>query len=293
METKVETKVITVQTVIKAPVKKVWRLWSEPDHIINWCSASNDWHTPKAENDLKVDGKFLTRMEARDGSFGFDFIGKYNKVDLYKQINYVIDDGRKVQILFDENDNETTLKESFDVENINSAEDQKKGWQAIMDSFKRYVETTIIKVELHFEIDINAVPEKVYKTMLDEKTYSEWTSMFNPTSRFIGSWEKGSKILFIGTDDEGKVGGMVSLIRENIPNRYVGIDHIGVIHGDKEITSGPEVEKWCGVPENYTFTNNNGGTLLTVDIGTNDEFEIFLVDTYPKALNILKTICEK
>ena len=129
--------------------------------------------------------------------------------------------------------------------------------------------------------------------MLDEKTYSEWTSMFNPTSRFIGSWEKGSKILFIGTDDEGKVGGMVSLIRENIPNRYVGIDHIGVIQGDKEITSGPEVEKWCGVPENYTFTNNNGGTLLTVDIGTNDEFEIFLVDTYPKALNILKTICEK
>ena len=292
METKAELKVITVQTVIKAPVKKVWRLWSEPNHIINWCSASDDWHTPRAENDLRADGKFLTRMEARDGSFGFDFTGKYNKVELYKQINYVIDDGRKVEILFDENDNETIVRESFDAENINSVEDQKKGWQAILDSFKKYVETTINKVVLHFEITINTVPEKVYKNMLDEKGYSEWTSVFTPTSRFIGTWEKGSKILFLGVDENGKTGGLVSQIRENIPNSYVGIDHIGVLHGDQEITSGPEVEKWCGVSENYTFTGNNGSTLLTVEVGINDEFENFMLDTYPKSLQILKSICE-
>jgi len=292
METKAELKVITVQTVIKAPVKKVWRLWSEPNHIINWCSASDDWHTPRAENDLRADGKFLTRMEARDGSFGFDFTGKYNKVELYKQINYAIDDGRKVEILFDENDNETIVKESFDAENINSVEDQKKGWQAILDSFKKYVETTINKVVLHFEITINTVPEKVYKNMLDEKGYSEWTSVFTPTSRFIGTWEKGSKILFLGVDENGKTGGLVSQIRENIPNSYVGIDHIGVLHGDQEITSGPEVEKWCGVSENYTFTDNNGSTLLTVEVGINDEFENFMLDTYPKSLQILKSICE-
>jgi len=292
METKAELKVITVQTVIKAPVKKAWRLWSEPNHIINWCSASDDWHTPRAENDLRVDGKFLTRMEARDGSFGFDFTGKYNKVELYKQINYVIDDGRKVEILFDENDNETIVRESFDAENINSVEDQIKGWQAILDSFKKYVETTINKVVLHFEITINTVPEKVYKNMLDEKGYSEWTSVFTPTSRFIGTWEKGSKILFLGVDENGKTGGLVSQIRENIPNSYVGIDHIGVLHGDQEITSGPEVEKWCGVSENYTFTGNNGSTLLTVEVGINDEFENFMLDTYPKSLQILKSICE-
>jgi len=292
METKAELKVITVQTVIKAPVKKAWRLWSEPNHIINWCSASDDWHTPRAENDLRVDGKFLTRMEARDGSFGFDFTGKYNKVELYKQINYVIDDGRKVEILFDENDNETIVRESFDAENINSVEDQIKGWQAILDSFKKYVETTINKVVLHFEITINTVPEKVYKNMLDEKGYSEWTSVFTPTSRFIGTWEKGSKILFLGVDENGKTGGLVSQIRENIPNSYVGIDHIGVLHGDQEITSGPEVEKWCGVSENYTFTDNNGSTLLTVEVGINDEFENFMLDTYPKSLQILKSICE-
>ena len=120
METKTETKVITVQTVIKAPVKKVWRLWSEPDHIINWCTATDEWHTPKAENDLKVGGRFLTRMEAKDGSSGFDFTGKYEKVELYKEIDYVIDDGRKVKITFDEKNNETTVMESFDAENINS-----------------------------------------------------------------------------------------------------------------------------------------------------------------------------
>ena len=293
METKTESKVITVQTVIKAPVKKVWKLWSEPNHIINWCNASDDWHTPKAENDLKVDGKFMTRMEAKDGSSGFDFTGKYEKVELYKEIDYVIDDGRKVQIIFDEKNNETTVKESFDAENSNSIESQRTGWQAIMDSFKKYVETTINKVELHFEVNINVSPEKVYKTMLDEKTYSVWTSAFNPTSRFMGSWGKGSKILFIGTDDDGKVGGMVSMIKENIPNKYVGIDHIGVIQGDKEITSGPEAEKWAGVSENYTFTDNNGNTLLSVDAGTNDEFETYLLETYPKALHILKAICEK
>ena len=292
METKAELKVITVQTVIKAPVKKVWRLWSEPNHIINWCSASDDWHTPRAENDLRADGKFLTRMEAGDGSSGFDFTGKYNRVELYKQINYVIDDGRKVQILFDENNNETTVRESFEAEIINSVEAQKKGWQAIMDSFKKYVETTINKVVLHFEITINTVPEKVYKNMLDEKGYSEWTSVFTPTSRFIGTWEKGSKILFLGVDENGKTGGLVSQIRENIPNSYVGIDHIGVLHGDQEITSGPEVEKWCGVSENYTFTDNNGSTLLTVEVGINDEFENFMLDTYPKSLQILKSICE-
>ena len=293
METKVETKVITVQTVIKAPVKKVWRLWSEPDHIINWCSASDDWHTPIAENDLKVDGKFLTRMEARDGSSGFDFTGKYNKVELYKLINYVIDDGRKVHIIFDENNNETAITESFEAENLNSVELQKKGWQTIMDSFKKYVETTINKVELHFEITINAIPEKVYKNMLDEKGYSEWTSVFTPTSRYIGTWEKGSKILFLGVDENGKAGGLMSQIRENIPNNYVGIDHIGLLQGDQEITSGPEVEKWCGVSENYTFTGNNGSTLLKVEVGTNDEFESYLLETYPKALQILKAICEK
>ncbi|MDD4968180.1 MAG: SRPBCC family protein [Paludibacter sp.] len=293
METKVKTIVITVQALIQAPVNKVWKLWTDPNHIVNWCFASDDWHAPIAENDLKVDGKFLTRMEAKDGSSGFDFAGKYTQVELYKQIAYILDDGRKVQITFTEKNNETTVQETFEAENLNSIELQETGWQAILDTFKKYVETTISKEELHFEIIINASPEKVYKTMLDKEGYSEWTAAFTPTSYFMGSWEKGSKILFIGTDEDGKVGGMVSKIRENIPNKYVGIDHVGVIQGDQELTSGPEVEKWAGISENYTFTENNGTTLLSVDLGINDEFEAYMLETYPKALKLLKAICEK
>ena len=293
METKTEKKVITVQVDIHAPVKKVWKLWTDPKHIIHWNYASDDWHTPSAENDLRVGGKFVSRMEAKDGSMGFDFSGKYDKVELHKQIDTILDDERKVQVTFVENGNETSVIESFEAETENSVELQKTGWQAILDNFKKYVETTKTKDILHFEININADPEKVYNIMLADRTYSEWTSAFNPTSRFMGSWEKGSKILFIGTDDEGKVGGMVSQIRENIPGKYVGIDHVGVIQGDKEITSGPEVEEWAGVSENYTFAEINGGTLLSVDMGTNDEFEEYFLETYPKALNILKAICEK
>lgn len=293
METKTEKIVITVQVDIHAPVKKVWKLWTDPKHIIHWNYASDDWHTPSAENDLRVGGKFVSRMEAKDGSMGFDFSGKYDKVELHKQIDTILDDERKVQVTFVDNGNETSVIESFEAETENSVELQKTGWQAILDNFKKYVETTKTKDILHFEININADPEKVYNIMLADRTYSEWTSAFNPTSRFMGSWEKGSKILFIGTDDEGKVGGMVSQIRENIPGKYVGIDHVGVIQGDKEITSGPEVEEWAGVSENYTFAEINGGTLLSVDMGTNDEFEEYFLETYPKALNILKAICEK
>lgn len=293
MDTKGEKIVITIESVIHAPIKKVWKLWTDPKHIVNWNNASDDWHTPWAENDLRAGGKFVSRMEAKDGSMGFDFSGVYEKVELHKQIDSVLDDGRKVKVTFADNGNETLVVESFEAETENSPELQKTGWQAILDNFKKYVEATKTREVLYFKIDINASPEKVYTLMLADKTYSEWTAAFNPTSRFEGSWEKGSKILFLGTDEDGNTGGMVSKIRENIPGKYVGIDHIGVIHGNEEITTGPEVDEWAGVSENYTFAENNGGTLLTVDMGTNDEFEAYFLETYPKALDILKAICER
>lgn len=292
MKTKTDKKVITVETLIKSPVEKVWKLWTDPMHIARWNHASDDWHTTNAENDLRVGGKFLSRMEAKDGSSGFDFSGKYDAVETNKLIEYTLDDGRKVKVIFDGNENETKVTESFEAEEENPEELQKTGWQAILDNFKKYAEKSGKEV-LHFEITINASPEKVYSLMLDELKYSEWTSVFNPHSRFMGSWEKGSKIWFIGTDEDGTVGGMVSHISENIPGKFVGIDHVGIIHGDKEITSGPEVEEWAGVSENYTYTESNGATLLAVDMGTTLEMKEYFMETYPKALNILKAICEK
>jgi uncharacterized protein YndB with AHSA1/START domain len=131
---------ITVQNEINAPVNKVWQYWSLPQHIIRWSNASDDWHTPRAENDLRVGGKFLSRMEAKDGSVGFDFGGVYDEVKENEVIAYTMDDGRKVVINFTKDGDKTNVVETFDAESMNSIELQRGGWQAILDNFKKYVE---------------------------------------------------------------------------------------------------------------------------------------------------------
>jgi uncharacterized protein YndB with AHSA1/START domain len=133
---------ITIEATIYASVEKVWDFWTNPDHIIKWNNASADWHTPRAENDLRVGGRFLSRMEARDGSSGFDFTGTYTKVEPYKQIDYTMDDGRKVQASFISLGNVIMVKETFEAEETNPSEMQRNGWQAILDNFKKYVETS-------------------------------------------------------------------------------------------------------------------------------------------------------
>jgi uncharacterized protein YndB with AHSA1/START domain len=140
METTNVTK-ITVESIINAPVEKVWEFWSSPEHIKQWCSASPDWHVPAADNDLQVGGKFSTRMEAKDGSFGFDFGGIYDQVKTNELIEYTMGDGRKVDVHFAANGNETKVVETFDAESTNPVEMQRGGWQAILDNFKKHVET--------------------------------------------------------------------------------------------------------------------------------------------------------
>lgn len=132
---------ITVEATVHAPVDKVWEYWTEPQHITKWCNASDDWHAPNAENDLRPGGKFLTRMEAKDGSFGFDFGGVYDEVRLNELISYTMGDGRKVTINFISQDHDTKVIETFDAETTHSIEMQEAGWQAILDNFKKYSET--------------------------------------------------------------------------------------------------------------------------------------------------------
>ncbi len=132
--------VITVKAIINAPLEKVWKLWTDPTHITKWNNASDDWHTPKAENDLRTGGKFLSRMEAKDGSMGFDFIGVYSLVDPLKRISYTMEDGRKADITFLENGGITAISESFEAEDMNSIELQEAGWQSILNNFKKYAE---------------------------------------------------------------------------------------------------------------------------------------------------------
>src|SRR4051812_34857759 len=118
METENKTK-ITVESTVGAPVEKVWKFWTTPEHIKKWNSASDGWHTPRAENDLRTGGKFLSRMEAKDGSFGFDLGGVYDEVITNELIAYTMDDGRKVKVTFINKGNETTIIETFEAENEN------------------------------------------------------------------------------------------------------------------------------------------------------------------------------
>ena len=150
--------------------------------------------------------------------------------------------------------------------------------------------------KLQFKVNINAPVTTVYNSMLginSKSTYEQWTSLFNPTSTYEGSWDKGNKILFVGIDEKEEKGGMVSRIAENILNRFVSIQHYGLLQADKEITEGPEVEKWANGFENYTFEENNGTTTVTVDLDTTEDFLGYMNDTYPKALDKLKELCEK
>ena len=149
--------------------------------------------------------------------------------------------------------------------------------------------------KLHYKVSINAPLAKVYDCMLglkNKSTYEQWTALFNPTSTYEGSWDKGSKILFVGVDEKGEKGGMVSWIVENNPNQFVSIQHFGLLQAGKEITEGPEVEKWANGFENYSYEENNGTITVTVDLDTTEDFVDYMNESYPKALNKLKEICE-
>jgi len=139
MQTNNQTKV-TVEAVIQAPVAKVWSYWTEPVHITKWNQPSEDWHAPRAENDLRAGGEFVTRMEAKDGSMGFDFGGTYDEVKLHEKISYTLGDGRQVDITFEDQGEVTKVVQVFDPESMNPVDFQQAGWQAILDSFKRYTE---------------------------------------------------------------------------------------------------------------------------------------------------------
>ena len=121
-------------------VEKVWKFWNAPEHITNWNFATETWHAPRAENDLKVGGRYVTRMEAKDGSFGFDCGGVYNEIEEFKLIRSTFDDGRKISVAFIADGESTKIVETFQVEDVHSCEQQRFGWQSILDNFKSYAE---------------------------------------------------------------------------------------------------------------------------------------------------------
>ena len=131
---------ITIETTVRAPMERVWSVWNDPRAIEQWNAPSPDWHTPRASVDLREGGKFTSRMEARDGSMGFDFEGTYTLIEPHRLIEYTMGDGRKVRVEFVAAGSAVTVRETFDAEDTHTAEQQRQGWQAILDSFARYAE---------------------------------------------------------------------------------------------------------------------------------------------------------
>ncbi len=134
---------ITVGTIVAAPPQTVWEFWTAPQHITQWNFASDDWQCPRAENDLRVGGKLCSRMEAKDGSFGFDFEAVYDEVVAQQKIAYTMGDGRRAVTVFESEGGKTKVTTTFDAEGTHSLEMQQGGWQAILDNFKKYAESKV------------------------------------------------------------------------------------------------------------------------------------------------------
>lgn len=149
---------------------------------------------------------------------------------------------------------------------------------------------------LNYKVIIQRPAAIVYDYMLglsEKSTYEEWTSLFSPTSSYEGTWDTGSKILFVSVDGKGELGGMVSRIIENSINRFVSIQHYGILKSGEEITEGPEVEEWSGGLENYSLEEKDGKTIVSIDIDALEAYEEYMNKLYPNALLKLKEICER
>lgn len=146
--------------------------------------------------------------------------------------------------------------------------------------------------KITFTIEINSPKNKVFEKIVELENYKKWTAPFNPTSYFEGGWNKGDKIQFLGTDTDGKKGGMASEIADNVYGEIISIRHLGIVDGDTIITEGPAVESWTPAYENYYFEEKDGVTTFTAELDTNEEYETYFSETWPKALEVLKQICE-
>ncbi len=175
----------------------------------------------------------------------------------------------------------------------NQSENTEESLHVISSSESKVASSTVNSMEkLQFKIVINAAPAVVYEVMTDPKHFQQWTSFFSPGSHFEGTWQKGSKMYFLSTDDNGDKSGMISRVTDHIPDQFIRFEHYGFFQNGKEITEGVDIETLKGASESYTFTAVDGGTELKVESDTYPELKAFFLETWPKALKMLKDICE-
>ena len=222
-------------------------------------------------------------MEAKDGSFGFDFEAIYDEIKAGEGFTYSFGD-RKATVEFNSVGNQTEIKIVFDPENDNPIEMQKGGWQAILNSFKSYVENLKLEFKkVSFSIQINASKQKVWEALWSEANYGQWTSVFGEGNKAISDWNEGSKIQFVANDG----GGLFSIIEKNVINEQIIFKHLGELKNGEEIPN-----EWSGAREKYFLEEINGTTTLRVEMDTKEECTDYFNDAFPKALQIIKQISE-
>jgi uncharacterized protein YndB with AHSA1/START domain len=283
---------IIISSQINAPISKVWEMWTMPSHICRWNFATPEWCCPSCKNDLVLGGKLESRMEAKDGSFGFDFWCTYNDIQVEKNLALTMGDGRKWLVEFESNADGTLVTEHFEPESENPREMQEGGWQAILNNFKAYVESKPFQ-KLTYTVNIDKPKDHVFHTMLAPSSYAEWTSVFTPSSHYDGEWKEGAKMRFLATDADGKLNGMLSKIWKVVPNEMVVIEHHGDIINNEEMTTGEFIDQWSGALEKYFYEDNGSGTTLKVELDSVPAFFSFFEEQYPKALLKLKEVCER
>lgn len=287
--TTTEKNTITIQATVNAPVEQVWQFWNDPLHITQWNFAAPEWRCPWAKNDLRIGGNFSSRMEARDGSMGFDFSATYTDVKENEHIAYELGDGRQVDIYFKADGDKTHITESFDAENQNDTEMQRAGWQAILNNFKAHVEYAAVYEPAYFIIEIHAPKEKVWNIMLDPEAYKTWTGAAWPGSFYVGEWEQGNTLRFIGPDESGTKAKLI----EHRPYEFSLAEHVAMLVKGKEDTESTDAKKWIGSREMYFFSEENGRTTLKIVMFLPSDWKDMMTADWPKALNKLKELCEK
>ncbi|MFN3529715.1 MAG: SRPBCC domain-containing protein [Bacteroidia bacterium] len=278
---------------LQLPAAQAWRSFTQPAHIINWNFAHESWHCPTAENNLQAGGHFKYHMAARDGSGSFDFEGQFEQIEHRQRIAYHLNDSRKVEFRIEPTDSGIRVWHNFEAATDHDAEQQRQGWQAILDQFALYTASLEPLVEMHFEHDYPIAPEELCNMMFSDKGYREWTKPFNANSHFEGVWETGASMRFLGVDGDGTVGGMLSKIRLFEAGKQVCIVHEGDIQKGQEVRFDQSVAQWAGAEENYYFEPMEGGTRLRVMAEVAPQFESWMQEFWPPALQKLHQMCEK
>jgi uncharacterized protein YndB with AHSA1/START domain len=291
---------IVIHQIFAATPSQVFESCLDSEDNKRWNTAGFGWSTGEVQIDPKVGGRWFAEYKSPDGKDDFVFEGVFTEIIENQKISYKMPkdmgefevDERKAEVLFEEFEKgKTQVTITFDAEDLNSIEMQKQGWQAILDNFKTFLERKINpeNARLILDIDINASPQKVWKTLLEKESYNIWAATFSPGSHYQGEIKYDNKVQFLGPDQSG----LISLVKVCIPEFQVSFEHLGGFKDGKEDPDSPMFLPWKGNRETYTLKSKNEITNLSIyQEMSKTEIEYF-EEMWAKALEVIKKIAEE